>query len=203
MDERREPTRPAQPVEVDTDIVMFLLGPDGRLLDDEPSERSGWTMADVVRAFHDSKRTELAHDPLGRGRLGPRSVQGTGRPVKPGYRDEIMVTMRSSPAAAVAQAVRGDFLDPSIPRLQVDRTSLSSTRYEVSWVARFRAGVWRTREVRIRLYPSPSLNVTAMAMTPCRPRRIARNSFLRVGRRVMGELRDRLDDEVVRHGGDS
>lgn len=203
MNDRREPTRPAQPAEVDTDIVMFLLGPDGELLDGDPPDRSGWTMADVVRAFNESRQTELAQDPLGRNRRGPRSVQGTGRPAKAGYRDEIMVTLRSSPADAIAEAVRGDFFDPSIPRLQVDRTSLNSSRYEMSWAAKLRGWGWQAREVRIRLYPSPSLNVTALAMTPYRPRRVARNSFLRSGKRVMSELRDRLDDEVVRHSGES
>ena len=85
--------------EAPPEIVMFFLGPDGEFLDEDPHAAPRRTIADVRRAWHTALETEAAHDPFARNRLGPRPVQGTGRPAKSGYLDEIVVTARSSPGA--------------------------------------------------------------------------------------------------------
>lgn len=175
---------------------MFFLGPDGELVDDDPNQPSRRTLADIRRAWRSALEVERRQDPFGRNRLQPRPVQGTGRPVRPGYRDEILVTSRRSPDLAVAEAVRGDLFDPPLDRLDVDPTSLRSRRYELSWDGTLRVRPWQRRAVQVRFYASPSLNVTALALSPRRPRRVARPAFLDVGNQVMNALRDRLDDRL-------
>lgn|GEM_PF-630070 len=187
--------------EATPEIVMFFLGPEGELVDADPNSPPRRTLADVRRAWRTALEVERRQDPFGRNRLAPRPVQGSGRPARPGYRDEILVTSRRSPDLAVAEAVRGDLFEPPLDRLEVDAASLRSRRYELSWDATLRVRPWGHRPVRVRLYASPSLNVTALAMSPQRPRRAARSSFLRVGNSVMNALRDRLDERLASGGG--
>lgn len=175
---------------------MFFLGPQGEFVEDDPNAPPRRTLADVRRAWRAALEVERRQDPYGRNRLAPRPVQGTGRPARPGYRDEILVTSRSSPDLAVTEAVHGDLFDPPIDRLAVDGSSMRSRRYELSWDAVLRVRPWQQRRVQLRLYASPSLNVTALALSPQRPRRAARSSFLRVGNEVMNAVRDRLDERL-------
>ena len=112
--ESRHRAESASPHDADTEaapeIVMFFLGPDGEFLDEDPHAAPRRTLADVRRAWRAALESEATHDPFARNRLGPRPVQGTGRPAKTGYRDEIIVTARSSPERAVAAAVGRVFL---------------------------------------------------------------------------------------------
>jgi hypothetical protein len=179
------------------EIVMFFLGPDGELLDDEitPQPR---TVGDVVRSWKTALEAERQHPGYRRNRPDTRQVQGTGRPGRPGFRDEILVTLRSNPVVAVTEAVSGDLFVPPIGRLTVDGTSLEVDRYELSWQAVLRVSPWQNRSVRLRLYASPSLNVSVLSLVPPQQRSAAKSSFLRVGLKVMNQLRDRLDERVDR-----
>jgi hypothetical protein len=71
-------------------------------------------------------------------------------------------------------------------------------RYELSWQAVLRVSPWQKRSVRLRLYASPSLNVSVLSLVPPQQRSAAKSSFLRVGLKVMNQLRDRLDERVDR-----
>ena len=196
MNEHDRIDGPQSGAEATPEIVMFFLGSDGQFVDEDPSAAPRRTIADVGRAWRATLEVERRQDPYGRNRLAPRPVQGTGRPSKPGYRDEILVTSSASPELAVAEAVRGEFFDPPLSRLVVDVESLRSRRYELSWDATLQVWPWQRRPVTVRMYASPSLNVTALAMSPPKPRRVARPRFLRVGNRVMTSLRDRLDQRI-------
>ena len=96
------------------EIVMFFLGPDGEFLDQDPNAAPHRTLADVRRAWHTALESEAAHDPWARNRLGPRPVQGIGRPGKAGFLDEILVTARSGPERAVAVAVGPGLFSPPV-----------------------------------------------------------------------------------------
>ena len=178
------------------EIVMFFLGPDGESLDQDPHAAPHRTLADVRRAWHTALESEAAHDPWARNRLGPRPVQGIGRPGKAGFLDEILVTARSGPERAVAVAVGPGLFSPPVKRFAVEAASITSRRYELAWDARIALWPWEHRRVRLRLYASPSLNVTVLALSPTKSRAAARRRFLQVGNRVMNELRDRLDAMV-------
>ncbi len=176
---------------------MFFLGPDGEFLADDPHAAPRHTLADVRRAWHAALESEAAHDPFARNRLGPRPVQGTGRPSRSGFLDEIVVTASASPERAVTTAVLPVLFSPPVSRLLVDESSITSRRYELAWDARLALWPWQHRPVRLRLYASPSLNVTVLALSPAKARPAARRRFLRVGNRVMNELRDRVDAAVT------
>ncbi len=182
------------------EVVMFFLGPRGEFLDHDPNAVPRRTLADVRRAWHAALESEARHDASGRNRLGPRPVQGTGRPAKSGFRDEIVVTARASPERAVGVAVGAGLFSPPVDRLRVDESSITSRRYELCWEARVALRPWRHRRVRVRLYASPSLNVTVLALSPQKSRAVARRRFLRVGNRVMNDVRDRLDSLVDASG---
>ena len=100
------------------EIVMFFLGPDGEFLDQDPNAAPHRTLADVRRAWHTALESEAAHDPWARNRLGPRPVQGIGRPGKAGFLDEILVTARSGPERAVAVAVGPGLFSPPVKRVR-------------------------------------------------------------------------------------
>lgn len=191
-DRHVDAARHTDDVEADPEIVMFLLGADGTLLDDAGDPRPRRTIADVRRAWRAALESE-APDPTGRHRLAPRAVQGTGRPSTHGHRDEIVATARARPEHAVAAAVRPDFFVPPIDRLHVDRSSIRTRRYELTWEARLTLRIWHRRPVRLRLYSSPSHNVTVLALSPVKARAAARRRFLRIGNRTLAEVRDRLD----------
>ena len=182
--------------EAEPEIVMFLLGPEGTIVDPESHDVLRRTLTEVRRAWNaalEAERGEL----IVRDRLGPRPVQGTGRPAKAGYRDEIMVTARSRPERAVEAAVRSTQFPPPVGRLEVERSSITSRHYELAWDARIALWPWQHRRVQLRLYASPSLNVTVLALSPVKARAAARRRFLRVGNRVMNEVSHRLDDLVA------
>ena len=175
---------------------MFFLGPDGEFIDHEVPDTPHRTLADIGRAWRTALEAEARADPAFR-RLGPRFVQGTGRPTRAGYRDEIIVTAAARPASAVAVAVGSPWLSPPTAGLAIDESSLTSRRYELTWDALMTLRPWHRRRVRLRLYASPSLNVTVLALTPVASRQAARRRFLRVGNRAMNDLRDRLDRAVA------
>ncbi len=191
---RTEQDDPVAPPE----IVMFFLGPDGAPVEPHapPAPR---TLGEIYRSWRAALDDEREHGEFHRRRPPDRKVQGIGRPGRTGYRDEIVVTLRADPMQAVTEAVRGDLFDPPIARLEVDPESLESSRYELCWRATIRTGT-RRRAAKVRLYASPSLNVSVLSLLPARPRAIARTGFLRVGLRVMNQLRDRIDERVLRPG---
>lgn len=178
------------------EIVMFFLGPDGQPLSDQDTPRQR-TIGDVYRTWRRALDEEREQDEFHRYRPPDRKVQGIGKPGKTGYRDEIVVTLRSGPLHAVTEAIEGRLFDPPIDRLTIDPGSVETSRYELRWRALIRISPWQRRPATLRLYASPSLNVTVLSLRPFKPRGIARRSFLRVGLRVMNRLRDRVDERVA------
>ena len=94
----------------------------------------------------------------------------------------------------VAQPPRGAALPTK--ELRTAATAFVTTIHGFNPDARIALWPWQQRRVRLRLYASPSLNVTVLALSPTKARSAARRRFLRVGNRVMNELRDRLDAAV-------
>ncbi len=182
--------------EAEPEIVMFLLGPDGAIVDPESDVSAHRSLADVRRAWLAALEAERGSHSV-RDPLGPRQVQGMGRPARAGYRDEIVVTAGARPERAVEAAVRSPQFPPPIRRLDVDGASITSRRYELAWDARIALWPWQHRRVQLRLFASPSLNVTVLALSPVKARLVARRRFVRVGNRVMNEVSHRLDDIVA------
>lgn len=124
--------------------------------------------------------------------------QGTGtwpngdRAVRLGNAEEILITLSSNPFAAMDVARSGCVFDPPIQSLRVDLDSRRDGDFEVSWTAALRAPL-RWRKVSLRIYASPSLNVTVMTIVPDKARQISSRWFVRFGLRAARQLASRID----------
>ena len=184
--------------EVSPEIVMFFLGPDGEFLADDPHAAPRHTLADVRRAWHAALESEAAHDPFAAQPAGPATGAGHRTSVQVGlprrdrrHRECEPGSARSRPRSCPSCSRRPSAVCSSTSRRsRAAATSSPGTRGLALWP-------WQHRPVRLRLYASPSLNVTVLALSPAKARPAARRRFLRVGNRVMNELRDRVDAAVT------
>ncbi len=179
---------------VTDEIVVFVLGEDGepdlggpRPL---PSIRERLGLVPTVPPIADIDQTQPRLTP------GARLGQAVDEPRRSGFPEEILVTLHADPVTTAERALAGTAFR-SAPRLRVDRSTLRVRRNDVLWRCTLRIGPLRRRPAMVRLYGSPSANVTVLTLSPERPRRVATRRFLRVGLRAMTELRDRLAAEVA------
>ena len=100
--------------------------------------------------------------------LMPR--QGTGtrpngeRAVRLGHAEEILITLALKPFEAMDVARLGGVFHPPIRGLRVDLDSRRDGDFEVSWKAVLHTAPLRWRAASLRLYASPSLNVTVIRL---------------------------------------
>lgn len=176
-----------------------------RPADDEPLEISMYVIAperpvDQPEVFDDESDGEdvgvgPAADPV----LLPR--QGTGtwpngeRAVRLGNAEEILITLPTNPfeAMAAARAISGN--EGLARSLQIAAGSERVGEFEVGWSGSLRAPV-RRRPVSVRLYASPSLNVTVMTIVPAKARKISSRWFVRNGLRAAREFGEQIVAEV-------
>lgn len=124
--------------------------------------------------------------------------QGTGtwpngdRAVRLGNAEEILITMAANPFAVMGVARTGRVFDPPIQGLHIDFDSRRDGDFEVSWTAALRAPL-RWRKVSLRIYASPSLNVTVMTIVPDKARQISSRWFVRLGLRAARQLARQID----------
>ena len=126
----------------------------------------------------------------------PARAVGFERRSRSGHAEEIQLTLRSRPA--VAQQVSGELrdLDATARRLRVDVDTLRRNDRELSWDVVLRAPIWRRRRATLKLFASPSSNVSVLTLVPAKPRRVARRRFLRTGIRALEDVCRRIDAEV-------
>ncbi len=132
--------------------------------------------------------------------------QGTGtwpngeRAVRLGNAEEILITLPANPFASMDVARNRRVVAKPIRGLRVQTDSRRDGDFEVSWKAALRAPV-RWRPVSLRLYASPSLNVTVMTIVPDKARKISSRSFVRVGLRAARELGRHIEKELAATSG--
>ena len=175
---------------------MFFVGEDGSpLVEHEEPDRPRPTLAEWLGVvpteppIPDIDQTNSNLVP------GMRPGQGVDAPRRTGFHEEILVTLHADPVDSIQTALTSRALDAT-PRLHIDRTSLAARHNELRWEARLRTLPWRRRAAHLRVYGSPSANVTVLTLSPLRPRRVATRSFLRSGMKAMVELRDQLDRDI-------
>ena len=119
--------------------------------------------------------------------LMPR--QGTGtwpngeRAVRLGHAEEILITVASKPFEAMDVARIGGVFDPPIRGLRIDLDTRRDGDFEVSWNAALHTAPLRWRAASLRLYASPSLNVTVITIVPNKARKVSSRLFVRFGLR--------------------
>ena len=178
---------------------MFFVGDDGAPMaqydhPEEPrpplAERLGIAPTDPPIPDIDQTKSNLVP--------GMRPGQGVDKPRRTGFHEEILVTLHADPVDSIQTALTSDALSAAAPRLRVDGDSLAARRNELRWTASLRTVLWRRRRAHLRVYGSPSANVTVLTLSPLRPRKVATRTFLRRGMRAMTDLRDDLDQKVKR-----
>lgn len=180
------------------EIVMFFVGDDDGEPGDEEfvprpklADRLGIAPTEPPIPDIDQTTTNLVP--------GMRVGQTLDVPRRTGFHEEILVTLHADPIDSIQTALGSAALQSAAPRLQVDLGTLLARRNELRWTARLRTAPWHRRSAHLRIYGSPSANVTVLTLSPLRPHRVATRSFLRAGMRAMTVLRDHLDSEVHRN----
>lgn len=133
--------------------------------------------------------------------LMPR--QGTGtwpngeRAVRLGHAEEILITLASNPFEARDVARLGGVFDPPIRGLRVDVESRRDGDFEVSWNAALHTAPLRWRPANLRLYASPSLNVTVITIVPNKARKVSSRLFVRFGLRAARQLGAAIEHQLA------
>jgi hypothetical protein len=117
------------------------------------------------------------------------------RAVRLGNAEEILITLPTNPLRAMDVARTGRPFVPLIPGLRVFLDSRRDGDFEVAWKGALRAPI-RWRNVSLRLYASPSLNVTVMTIVPDKARKISSRSFVRVGLRVARQFARQVEAQI-------
>jgi hypothetical protein len=126
----------------------------------------------------------------------PARAVGFERRSRSGHAEEIQLTLRSRPRVAQPTACEMGDLDSTARRLRVDASTLRHNERELSWDAVLRAPIWRRRKVTLKLFASPSSNVSVVTLVPMKPHRVARKHFLRTGIRALEAVSRHIDAEV-------
>lgn len=127
---------------------------------------------------------------------GARSGPGIDQARTAGCREEIQVALLAHPVVA-AELIDDLKLLADVKGLRVDDTSRESVRKQITWTATVRTTPWSRRRARLRLYGSPSSNVTVLTLTPVRSRRWGARLFLRIGLASMFTVRRRVERALV------
>lgn len=114
-----------------------------------------------------------------------------------GCREEIQITLLGHPVDIAERVVSESRLE-ELQRLGLSASSprgrnLGTKHREIAWDAVVRTIPWRRRRATLRLFGSPSSNVTVLTLTPRRQHRLGVRSFLGVGMRALEHLRDDLE----------
>lgn len=117
-----------------------------------------------------------------------------------GCREEIQVTMLCHPVTAVELIADHDLLSLA-PRIEVDRSTEQRLAKQIAWDAVLRTTPCTSRPARLRLYGSPSSNVTVLTLTPRRSRRLGVRMFLGAGLASLSTLRDAVEARTATHSG--
>lgn len=117
-----------------------------------------------------------------------------------GCREEIQVTMLVHPSVATELICDGALL-ATADRLVVDASSERRSSNQLTWDVEVRTRPWSSRRSRLRLYGSPSSNVTVMTLTPVRSRRRGARRFVTVGLATLTGMGDAVERGAAADGG--
>ena len=162
--------------------------PDDRTPDDR-SPLSGYVDPELVEALAGWHRQYVTSAP-------PARSVGFERPSRSGYPEEIQLTLRSRPRIAKQAAAGMAEFDSTARRLRVDASTMRESDRELSWDVVLRAPLWRRRRATLRLFASPSSNVSVLTLVPTKPHRVAHKHFIRAGLRALAAVCERIDAEV-------
>ncbi len=177
------------------EVEVFVPGPDGEPL--EVAEAAG--AQEVLRELGTSLTQGLHQLGELHAAQGTRLGSSVDRATRDGSREDVMTPLLLDPSRAFAAIGHGTMFDPPLPLVDIDSASLEVDSRGVSWRAVVRTGRYRRRPATLRLYSSPSANLTVVELVPDKPRWIWTWSFVRAGVAAVDELADRLARSSARH----
>lgn len=170
-------------------LEVVLLNPDGTEL-----VRPGQGHGDAVARPDLGAAVAAGIRQLGRTTAapGPRVGGTADRVGRQGCDEEVVTPVLMPPDSAALTMVAADFFRLPAAGLTVDPASLEVDRGGLRWRARLRTGPLGRRRANLRLYPSPSRNLTVLELIPQSRRPFRTRSFVRWGVPAVGELAARL-----------
>lgn len=172
-------------------IEMFAIGPDGEPIGPEPTPRAVavdvWEQMEAV--------AEPGHEPRHfQAKAGSRLGTPGGRVARRRSPEDVVQPSSIRPHAAERAILDGSLFTEPLPRLNVDQRSLVINDFGATWKTTLRTGFLRRRHARLRIYPSPSQNLTVLALIPTRRRRRSHGErFVRNGVSAIQTLSRRLE----------
>ena len=173
------------------ELEVFVVDEDGHLhAEQDPLP----TALDIIRMVREAAREMHNQAKAERAlatatRPGP-SMQQSDRK---GAGDDVIHAVRADPEVAITAMLDGTPLEPQIRGLRVAVASKVADHRGVTWKASVRPAFSpRRRRARLRVYPSPSTNITFIELIPDRPRRRRSAGFIRSGVRITEALGNRL-----------
>lgn len=173
-------------------IEIFGIDSDGELA---PLAKGVVVEADVWRHLGEAAVKTAHRAGNVKARPGPR-IGGTGdRADREGGREDVVMPVAMKPQLAGSVLAMADFFARPLPRLAVDPTSLEVDHRGYTWRAKVRCRRFvPSRPATLRVYPSPSGNLTILELVPMRPGRIPTSSFVTAGVTAVTALGLRLLD---------
>ena len=126
-------------------------------------------------------------------RSGTGAWPNGDRAVRTGSCEEVLVTVGGDRLSRLGELDPNDLFSPLLKRLDVDRSTLRRSRHELAWDVRVATLPGRRRRASMRIYSSPSGNVTVLTLVPATTSRIFPRAFIRAGLRSMREVGSRLE----------
>jgi hypothetical protein len=171
-------------------IEMFAIGPDGEPIGPEPTPEA--VAVDVWEQMEPV--AEPSHEPRHfRAKAGSRLGTTGGRVARRRSPEDVVQPSSIRPHAAERAILDGSLFTEPLPRLDVDQRSLVINHFGATWKTTLRTGFLRRRHARLRIYPSPSQNLTVLALIPTRRRRSHGERFVRNGVSAIQTLSRRLE----------
>ncbi len=175
------------------ELEVYVVADDGTLHAND-GEDALPTALDVIRMVRDAAREIQSQAKADRAmaaanRPGPSLLQSDRK----GAGDDVIHAVLADPVVAITAMLDGQALAPPLAGLGVDLKSRVADHRGVTWDASVRpAFAVRRRPVRLRVYPSPSTNITFIELIPDRPRSTGRSGFVRRGTTIVETLGNRL-----------
>jgi hypothetical protein len=180
----------ANPVDDLPPIEIFGIDADGELA---PLARGVVVEADVWRNLGEAAAKKAHQAGNLKARPGPRIGGSADRSDREGGREDVVMPVPMKPYEAGSALATADFFARPLPHLVVDPVSLEVDHRGYTWRAEVRCRrLAPSRPATLRVYPSPSGNLTIVELVPTRPGRIPTSSFIRAGVEALTALGLRL-----------
>lgn len=175
------------PEQLDEEITMYVI--------DAPTTFAPAFDADDVD--NDAADTETApkllEDPALVQRSGTGAWPNGDRAVRTGSCEEVLITVAGDRLNRLGDSDPNELFAPRLKRLDVDLSSLRRAEHELAWDVRVRTLPGRRRRASMRVYSSPSGNVTVLTLVPATTSKVFPTAFIRAGLRSMRQVGTRLE----------